>query len=300
MLFDQEQPDNAQAPGSAAAPAAPSAPQAESTELNAAALPEGSSGLELETEPPEPEDTDFEYEGKKFKVPKDIEGELKNALLRHRDYTQKTQEVAEQRKAFEAERTMHQQTVQLAEHVEKEKFQLYQIDHRMAQLSQVNFAALRQQNPELADQLRDEMIALQGQRPQLVNSLTQKHNYLQSTQQQQLAKRADDARAFLMREFKDWSPEKDQALEAYARAEGIDTRQLSQFLIHNPAIARVLDKAAKWDHAAKQRAAKPKPEPPPKPVTRVTGSAASNAKLPSDMTPAEHRLWRQERNQNRR
>ena len=42
---------------------------------------------------------DVEYEGKSYKVPK----ELKDALLRQRDYTAKTTELAEQRRAFEAE-----------------------------------------------------------------------------------------------------------------------------------------------------------------------------------------------------
>jgi hypothetical protein len=42
---------------------------------------------------------EVEYEGKKFKIP----AELKPALLRQQDYTRKTQEVAEQRKAVEAQ-----------------------------------------------------------------------------------------------------------------------------------------------------------------------------------------------------
>ena len=303
-LFDvPEQSDNAQAPASAAAaPAAPSAPtQAEPTELNAQATQgDAYEGAEIDTDPPEPEDEELEYEGKKFKAPKDLAPELKNALLRHGDYTRKTQEVADQRKAVETEREQHRQTVQVHQALTKEVARITAIDDRLQTLQQVNLQALSAQDPIQAQNLLIELNQLQAMRGQLVNSATQRQQQLHSAQQHEYAKQADEAKAFLMREFKDWSPEKDVALAEYARAEGIDTQQLSQFLIRNPQIARVLDKAAKWDQAAKNRAAKPKAEPPPKPVTRVGGAAATNAKTPSAMSPAEYAVWRRERNQNRR
>ena len=48
---------------------------------------------DAETQPED--DEEVEYEGKTYKVPK----ELKGALMKNADYTQKTQEVAEQRKS---------------------------------------------------------------------------------------------------------------------------------------------------------------------------------------------------------
>lgn len=55
---------------------------------------------ETKTEEPkeEPSDVEIEYEGSKYKLPP----ELKDAFLRHADYTRKTQEIAQQRKEFEA------------------------------------------------------------------------------------------------------------------------------------------------------------------------------------------------------
>lgn len=303
-LFDTEQPDNAQAPGSEAATAAlasdkpaegaaASEPKVET--LNSEADP----GAELE-QPTEPEDEELEYDGKKFKAPKDLAPELKSALMRHGDYTRKTQEVAEQRKAIEAERSMHQQQVQVQQALSKEVAKITAVDERLQYLHSLNLHALGAQDPQQAQSLLIELSQLQAHRGQLITSATQKQQQLQFAAQQDFARRANDAKAFLMREFKDWSPEKDRALEAYAAQVGINTQKLSQYLIEDPAIARVLDKAAKWDQAAKQRAAaKPKPEPPPKPVSRVGGAAASNAKKPSDMSPAEYVVWRRERNQNR-
>lgn len=308
MLFDTvEQPDIVDATGSAAATPAPStqaapAAKAEASELNPEGLgSEASSATELDNEPPEPEDAELEYEGKKFKVPKDLEPELKNALMRHGDYTRKTQEVAEQRKAVQEARAQFEQTAQLHGALIEDIAQVRGIDARLAQFQQVNWQQLNANNPQQAQALLIEFNQLQAAKGQLAGQLTQKQQQMQSLRQQEIAKRTDEARAFLMREFKDWSPEKDRALEAYAQREGLDTQALSQFLIGNPQIARVLDKAAKWDNSLKQRAAaKRTPEPLPKPVTRVTGAAASNTKLPSEMTPEEYAAARMERKSKRR
>lgn len=303
-FFDApEQVDNAQAPASeAAAPAAiPSATPAEATEPNALTLnSEADPSTEIDADPPEPEDEELEYDGKKFKAPKDLASELKNALMRHGDYTRKTQDVAEVRRALEADRSAHQEQVKVHQALSKEIGQITAVDQRLQHLQSINLQALSAQDHVQAQNLLIELNQLQAARGQLITSATQKQQQLQSAQQQEIARRTDEARAFLMREFKDWSPEKDRALEAYASREGINTQKLGRFLIDEPAIARVLDKAAKWDNSLKQRAAaRAKPEPPPKPVTRVGGAAASNTKLPSDMTPAEHAVWRRERNQKR-
>lgn len=303
-FFDApEQTDNAQAPASeAAAPAAPAtAKPAEASEPNPDALAsEAVLASEIDTDPPEPEDAELEYEGKKFKVPKDLEGELKNALLRHGDYTRKTQDVAAERESLKSERVMHQQQVQTHQALIGEIAQVTAVDQRLQFLQSINLQALSAQDSQQAQNLLIELNQLQARRGQMVGSITQKQQQLQSMQQQEIAKRTDEAKAFLMREFKDWTPEKDRALEAYAQRAGVDTRALSQFLIHHPQIARIIDDGMKYRKDLDRRSvAKPKPAEPPKPVTRIGGAAASNTKAPSDMSPAEYAVWRRERNQRR-
>jgi len=301
MFETVEQADNAQAPASAAASAAPAAAQAAISEPNAEGLLGGDSGAELGDQPTEPEDTDFEYEGKKFKVPKDIEPELKNALLRHGDYTRKTQEVSEQRRALEAERTMHQQLVQTHSALTKEVSQIVAVDERIQQLSQIDWNTLIAQNPQQAQVLQSEFTRLQTYRGQLGNSITQKQQQLQFAQQQEIAKRTNDAQAFLMREIKDWSPEKGRAFAEYARSKGVDPAHLEQFLTYHPAIALVLNDALQFNQSAKQRATAAKnANPPPKPVGRVTGAAASNTKPLSELSPEEWARAREERRSKRR
>ena len=304
-LFDTpEQVDNAQAPTSeAAVTTAPATDKpTEAAELNPDALQlEAKPDAEIDQDPPEPDDAELEYEGKKFKVPKELEGELKNALLRHGDYTRKTQDVATERENLKAERTLHQQQVQTHQALIGDIAQVTAVDQRLQFLQSINLQALSAQDPQQAQNLLIELNQLQARRGQMVGSITQKQQQLQSIQQQEIATRTDKARAFLMREFKDWSPDKDRAMEAYAQKAGVDTRALGDFLIHNPAIARVIDDGMKYRRDLERRAAaKPKPpEPPPKPVTRIGGAAASNTKSPSEMSPAEYATWRRERSQRR-
>lgn len=301
-FFDAEPAENAQAPASEANPSAQTAAaKPEALELNPSTLDSDAVlDADLDQEATEPEDAELEYEGKKFKVPKDLEPELKNALLRHGDYTRKTQEVAEQRKQIETARQQFEQTAQLHQALIDDIAHVRGVDARLAQFQKLDWAGLNAQDPQRAQALLIEFNQLQAARGQLVGSLTQKQQQMQSARQQELAKRTDEARAFLMREFRDWSPEKDQAMEAYTRSKGVDTQALGQFLAQHPQVARVIDDGMKYRQSLEKRAAaRAKPEPPPKPVTRVGGAAASNTKSPSDMTPAEYRVWRQERRSKR-
>lgn len=259
-------------------------------------LDDNEDAAQTETDlPTDPDEIEEELEGLKLKGKKEALEKLKAERLMHQDYTRKTMSHAEERKAFEAQRQEFQRVAQTHQQMQQESAQLWAVDSRLQQLQAVNLHHLSQQDPQQAQALLIEMQQLQGHRGQLVQNLTQKQQMMQQAEQRERAKLASDAQAFLMRELKDWSPAKDAELEGYARSMGINTQQLGNFLLSNPAIALALDKASKWDKLAKDRATKPKTEPPPKPVTRVSGAAASNTKSPSDMSPAEYAEWRAKR-----
>ena len=218
---------------------------------------------------------------------------IKAERLMQQDYTRKTMSHAEERRAFESERENFTRERQVAEQLENERFQMRAIDTRMQQIAQA-LPQVSQQNPELAQQLRDEFMQLQGVRPRLEGSIAQKQQQMQLAQQQTHAKLFSDAQTFLMREIKDWSPAKDAELEGYAKGLGINTQQLGQFLLRNPAIAVALDKAQKWDKSVKERLStikKPAPAP-EKPASRIEGGKAKTQKSVSDMSPAEYREFR--------
>ena len=75
-------------------------PEAANDEIEAEELLDTEDGEGNPDEESEPEDDteEVDYEGKKYRVPKDI----KDALLRQSDYTRKTQELAEHRNQVSA------------------------------------------------------------------------------------------------------------------------------------------------------------------------------------------------------
>lgn len=278
-------------------PVTESAPTGQDTATGTQVTPQIESGEELQSQEleqsPELDEIEEELEGVKLRGRKEALERIKAERMMDRDYRQKTMAHAEERRAFEAEREQHQQMRQMDEHLENERFQLRAVDTRIQQILQA-LPQVSQQNPELAQQLRDELIQLQGYRPRLEGSITQKNQAKQLFQQREQAKLFSDAQSFLMREIKDWSPAKDAELEGYAKGLGINTQQLGQFLLRNPAIAVALDKAQKWDKSVKERLStikKPAPAP-DKPASRIEGGKAKTQKSVSDMSPAEYREFR--------
>jgi hypothetical protein len=234
----------------------------------------------------------------KLKGKKDQLEKFKTERLLHGDYTRKTMTLAEKSRELEQRQEQFQHTAQLHQTFMREAAQMHQVEERLEQFQKLDWNALIAQDPVQAQKLQIEFTQLQAARGQLGSSLAQKQAQMQQAKQQETAKLARDAQTFLQREIKDWSPAKDAELETYARSLGINTQQLGNFLLHNPAIAVALNKASQFDRLAKQRTAKP-PAEPPKPVSRVGGAAASNTKALSDMTVAEHAAWRQERKSKR-
>lgn len=268
-------------------------PPVESTTHDAEANPQLEGEALATGEETDPDELEEELEGVKLRGKKEALERLKAERLMQQDYTRKTMSLAEEKRAAEAERRQFQQVLELHSKMDQELFQLRSVDARLAQLRGVNFAALSQQNPEYAQQLRDELIQLQAYRPQLEGSITQKKQQLHLNEQQQTAKLFSEAQAFLMREIKGWSPAKDAELESYAKSHGVNTGELGEFLLRNPQIAVLIDKAQKWDKSIKERMTTIKQQAAaPKPPSRIEGGKASTQKSVTDMSPAEYRELR--------
>ena len=102
--------------------------------------PPDESPEDLEPESPEEELEEeldeTEFEGKKYRVPK----ELKDALLRQADYTRKTQEVAEIRRAAESERAAIKQAVEADEAADELKADLRTVDKALKSFENVDWS----------------------------------------------------------------------------------------------------------------------------------------------------------------
>lgn len=127
----------------------------------------------------EPEDgfVEAEYEGKTYKVP----AELKDALLRNADYTRKTQEVAELRRATE----QREQTLRMVQHAMDATFdkavELRELQSRLAQFDQFDWQAMASQDPTETTKLNLAYQQIQRQAAEKQAELQQAYS-----QQQQL------------------------------------------------------------------------------------------------------------------
>ena len=120
--------------------------------------------------PAEPEDSEeVEYEGEVYAMPKKI----KEALLRQQDYTKKTQEVAEQRKALEQEKEFLTQQQRLMAAGFEKAVELKEIDARLGQFKQLDWQALVDQDPAQATKLNIAYQQLQQARQEKLGELQQ-------------------------------------------------------------------------------------------------------------------------------
>lgn len=168
---------------------------------------------------PEPEFDEVEIEGKAYKLPK----ELKDKVMMHADYTRKTQEVAEQRKAVEAKRAEIEALSALSTQNFEAKAELHALTRQIAEYENVDWARLHQENPQLAQQHQFRLMQLQGQAQKKQAELQQHESTLSNQQRQLAAKRMEESRRQLTSEIPDWSA--DRAKEVASQSKNLGFSQ---------------------------------------------------------------------------
>jgi hypothetical protein len=247
------------------------------------------------------EDEEIEIGGKKVAMPKSIAAEIKAGTMRNADYTQKTQAVAAERKAVEAEREQVRQ--QAAQHQQfiKEVAKVTALDDQLEEFKKVDWQGLSREDPALAQQLRFQYDDLQQKRNEAAQAVTHKQHEHALAEQQTTAKQVQEAEAYVQREIPGWTQERATKVQAFAAAEGLKLdASTARVLIQNPALLKIMHKAELFDQLEKKQKSKPTtPAAPPAPVTRVGASRATAAKDQSKMSDAEWYRAEQERKRKR-
>ena len=282
---------DAPAPGVAADDAA-GAVQAETNDDALTTGEEAADGGQAEADDGE----DIEHDGKTYRVPK----ELKESFLRQADYTRKTQEVAEQRRALETEQARVQQADRWAREHTQEIGQLVSIDSRLQAYQNVNWQAENQRDPVATQAAWIEFQQLKDARNGLVSNLQQRDAARNAEQERARATQLAEGRAQLAKAIPGWSEEKSAQLGKF----GIDSYGLKAEEVDNltdPRLVRILHDASLWrQHESKQRAAAQQATatPPAQPV-RVIGARRSPQPV-APSSPQSDRLstdeWMRRRN----
>jgi hypothetical protein len=180
---------------------------------------------------------EVEYEGKAYKLPK----ELKDALLRQQDYTRKTQEVAEKRRSIEEQAASVEFRQKFQEAHFAKAVEAQSLHSQLQQYSQVNWAELAESNPSQYLQLDRQHRQLQEAFGRINADIQQLGN--QFAQKMQQDKQKAQARCIeeLRRDFKDFGPELLKNLDETGKSFGFSGEELSE--IADPRMIRVLHAA---------------------------------------------------------
>lgn len=197
---------------------------------------------ETEEATPEPEGEfeDVEFEGKEYKLPK----ELKDALLRQKDYTQKTQMAAEERRIAQSLKEQAELQQQFLSAHTDAIAEATSLQRQLQQYNQLDWSRLADENPA-------EYLKLDRQQRQLHEAFQmsqQKLNGLANEFQQKALEARQKAQAqcvqTLKSEIKDFGPELLKKLDETAVSFGFTAQELSQ--VADPRMIRVLHAAMQY------------------------------------------------------
>ncbi len=199
-------------------------------------------GDDLQADESEEDDSEeIEIDGKSYKVPK----ELKDMVLMHKDYTQKTQQVAEQRREFEERAHVLEQRERSMTQTFDKAVEFREVQNKLAQYEQIDWQSLADQDPAQAQKLHFAYQQLQRDAQAKYTALQQAHTegeqLTQQQRQQQLAEAAKDLKARLP----DFGPQVAEKIVKSARDNyGFTERELEGLTDSRHVL--VLHDAMKW------------------------------------------------------
>lgn len=250
--------------------------------------PETYAGAEPAAAPDEAE-IEVEHEGRVYRVPE----ALKGAFLRHADYTRKTQEIAEQRRALEGERRAAEERAAREQARVRDYGRLAALDAAVGEYEDYDWDLWFQQNPDQAEADWARYQQTLQVRDQVGADLHARERLSALEAQREHATRLEQGHAELARDIEGWSPALARELAVFGQSLGFSPEELSA--VTDPRAVKVLHAAWKGAQALKTQTAGRELERAQafRPVRQV-GGAASAPRDPARMSTAEWMRWRSE------
>jgi len=181
---------------------------------------------------------EVEFEGGKYQIPP----QLKAALMRQQDYTQKTQEIAERARMVALQTQRQQIEAQFQKAVGAEQQTLHELEAAIRQYEQVNWGQL---DTDTLVKTKHNLDMLKERRDQVKGDVEGKRRDFESQLhgvQQEAMRRANEA---LSRSIPKWGPEVQKELSTFAQSEGFTDVELSS--INDPRLIKLMYKASQWE-----------------------------------------------------
>ena len=234
---------------------------------------------------PDEELEEFEWNGKTYHGPKG----LKDGILMRADHTRKTQDISEQRKAFEAEKAEHAKIKALSDEEMDLRVNLRGMDARLAdyaKLSASDWAAHRANNPIETDNAWTEYQLLKEQRAEVAKNLEGKTKERSEGAQRDFAKRVQETTDFAEKNIPNWSEDMGIELVEFATANGASKAFVGENM--SPALIQFLH----WARLGKQTLSTPAPKPITTPATPLrvvkAGSAPTGTQSLADLAKSDN------------
>jgi len=189
--------------------------------------------------PEEPADDgeDVDLEGETFRLPKKV----KDAVLRNKDYTQKTQELASQRKIVEDKQQYVEAREQFIQHAFKEAAAVEAIKTQLEQFDSVDWNSLIQSDPQQAMRLNFAKQQLSQGLQTAEAKLAEVAGRIRAAETQHKAKQTELGRAELARRLGNITEQDRTSMLSLAQELAFDERDLM-----SPAAINALALAAKY------------------------------------------------------
>jgi len=194
----------------------------------------------------EPDFAELEWEGEKFQVPKAVADKLKPALMANKDYTQKTQELAEQRRAVDVSREMiqaAQSATGFNESIATEQQELSVIDAYLAQAKRVDWS---QMSADQMLRMKVEIDSVKERGQDLRAAIEAKRVKFQEEFQAKLKELKGKARDIAAKKIDGFSEQTETDMRQWAVREGFTEAEVEQVLLH-PLSAVTIWKAMQFD-----------------------------------------------------
>jgi hypothetical protein len=221
-------------------------PQEQGTEQAAEQTQETDTSSETETQPALEE---VEWEGQKYQLPP----QLKSALMRQQDYTQKTQAVAERERMVALQVQRQQIETAFQQSIGPEQQALNELESAIKQYNNVDWQQL---DTDSLVKTRHALDMLKERRTELQKQVEGKRKEFDEKVQGIHRESLQKANEVLTRAIPKWGPEVQKELMSYGQTEGYTDVELGS--IRDPRIIKSLWKAQQWDRlqAGKTVAAK--------------------------------------------
>jgi hypothetical protein len=178
-----------------------------------------------EQEQPEDDTDEVDHDGKKYRIPK----ALIPRLMKDADYTRKTQEVAQDRKALETERQTLAQQAQIQRELIKDHAKVTALSERVQAYAEADWNTWYQTDPQAAQAGWFDYQQTKDAHDAASRDLTAKEAKRLQDEQANTARAMEETNRELAASIPDWGPQKVRDIATFAQSElGLTPDELGQ------------------------------------------------------------------------